>query len=67
MIDVMVNGERRTLAQPLTVASALEQWGYCGERIAVAINGEFVARGEYAARLVKARDELDIVAPVQGG
>lgn len=67
MIEVKLNGERRSLAQPISVAAALEQWGYRCERIAVAINGEFVARGEYGERLVAAQDEVDVVAPVQGG
>lgn len=67
MIEVMLNGEPRTLPQATVLADALEQWGYRCERIAVAINGEFVARGEYAQRLINARDELDVVAPVQGG
>lgn len=67
MIELMLNGQRCTLPEPTSVASALEQWGYRCERIAVAINGEFVARGDYAQRVVDARDEVDVVAPVQGG
>lgn len=67
MIALTVNGENRQLAEGTLLADALTQWGYgCGQ-VAVAINGEFVARGEYANRRLRASDCLDVVAPVQGG
>lgn len=67
MIEIVVNGEARSLAAPTDVASALADWGYQCGRIALAINGEFVARSEYATRVLRAGDEVEVVAPVQGG
>lgn len=67
MIETTVNGETRTLAESTTLADALTQWGYVCERVAVAVNGEFVARGDYAQHLLRERDNVDVVAPVQGG
>lgn len=67
MIEVILNGEARALPQATTVSNALREWGYQCERIAVAINGEFVARGDYAQRLLDERDLVDVVAPMQGG
>ena len=67
MIEMTVNGEIRVLPQPTTLADALTQWGYTCEKVAVAINGEFVARSEYTQRRLQAKDFLDVVAPVQGG
>jgi sulfur carrier protein len=64
---MQVNGEHRALEPGTTLADALLQWGYACERVAVAINGEFVARADYAHTLLRARDCLDVVAPVQGG
>lgn len=66
-IVALVNGERRELAPQTSLRDALVQWGYRCERVAVAVNGEFVARADYAATVVRERDQLDVVAPVQGG
>lgn len=67
MIEIFVNGEKHTLDAKTVLTDALQQWGYACEKIAVAINGEFVARGHYANVTLSANDTLDIVAPVQGG
>lgn len=67
MIELSVNGEKKQLAQTTTVASALEQWGYSGGDIAVAVNGEFVPRSSYPERKLVQSDCIDIVAPIQGG
>lgn len=67
MIQVQVNGESRTVDAAMTLAEALTEWGYVCEKIAVAINGEFVARGDYEKAKLSANDVLDVVAPVQGG
>jgi sulfur carrier protein len=67
MIDLVVNGETQSLPQSTSVAAALLLWGYQCEKIAVAINGEFVARGNYENTQLHAGDRLDVVAPVQGG
>lgn len=67
MIDVLVNSEKRRIDAQIVLVDALQQWGYSCEKIAVAINGEFVARSNYANVTLSANDALDIVAPVQGG
>jgi sulfur carrier protein len=67
MIEIVVNGESKAVARLTDVASALQSWGYeCGG-IALAVNGEFVARSEYGARVLQAGDSVEVVAPVQGG
>lgn len=67
MIRLQVNGEYRELPEPLSVARALSAWGYCGDQIAVAVNGDFVPRSTYAEHQLTADDRVDIVAPIQGG
>lgn len=67
MIEVSVNGEKRSIDTQIVLNDALQHWGYACEKIAVAINGEFVPRGNYANTKLNANDALDIVAPVQGG
>jgi sulfur carrier protein len=67
MIEIVLNGEARSLTPKISVADALQQWGYRCEQIAVAINGEFVARTEYSRTVLNASDLVDVVAPMQGG
>lgn len=67
MITLSVNGESRQLEQATSVASALREWGYSSENIAVAVNGEFVPRATYSERQLAQSDCVDIVAPIQGG
>ncbi|WP_299946740.1 sulfur carrier protein ThiS [uncultured Microbulbifer sp.] len=66
-MQVFVNGEVHTLASSVALAALLQQLGYCGEAFAVAVNGRFVPRTEYAATAIHQDDRLDIVAPVVGG
>ena len=67
MIEVSVNNEKKSFEEGVTVQQLLEQCGYHCEKVAVAINAEFVPRSSYATCEVKLNDELDILAPVQGG
>lgn len=66
-LAIILNGERREVAGPLTIAALLTQFGYDGTAVAVARNGEFVPRAERAHVPIQAGDDLEIVAPMQGG
>jgi sulfur carrier protein len=67
MIEIHVNGEVCNIDAQNRLSDALQSWGYTCERVAVAIDGEFVARADYANTILRAGNVLDIVAPVQGG
>ncbi len=67
MIELQVNGETKALQEALSIQDALQTWGYTGDSIAVAINGEFVPRSSYAEHRLAANDSVEIVAPIQGG
>ena len=66
-INITVNGEQITLDRPLSVDALLVSQGYTEKLVAVAVNGSFVARESHAAHMIADRDEIDIVAPMQGG
>lgn len=66
-ITLSLNGEPTTLAADTSLADALAQWGYADQRIAVAVDGEFVPRSAYAMRYLKNEAHIDIVAPIGGG
>ncbi len=65
-ISVTINGEKQTLNETVSIAALLERRGQKAG-IAVAINGEFVPKSQHASRILKDADEIEIVAPMQGG
>lgn len=67
MISVSLNNEPIEMEADTSLSEALEQWDYGEQKIAVAINGEFVPRSRYGDTLLKEHDQLDIVKPVGGG
>ena len=44
-MELIVNGEARTLPEPLTVAELLTGLGMAGRRIALELNGEILPPG----------------------
>ena len=63
---ILVNGASREV-RAADLAAALEELGYAGAVIATAVNGEFVAAGERQAAPLAEGDELEVLAPMQGG
>ncbi len=65
-MDIHINQKPLTLPDGATVADALAAWG-ARPPFAVALNGDFVARAQHAARALQPGDRLDVVQPVAGG
>ena len=63
---ILVNGDSREVGAA-DLAAALEELGYGGAIIATAVNGEFVPAGARAAARLRDGDELEVLAPMQGG
>lgn len=66
-IEVSYNGVRQQISSGTSLAEAVALWGYGDKKIASAINGDFIARSQYATTLLNAQDTIDIVSPVGGG
>lgn len=66
LLAVTVNGERRH-ARSTTLATLLEELGYGGQKVATALNGSFVASRMRAETRLSSGDEIEVVAPRQGG
>jgi sulfur carrier protein len=66
-MNVTVNGKRVTLKSAVSIAHLLEELGYRDTRFAVARNTEFVPRSKYDSVTLEDGDNVDIVAPMQGG
>ena len=67
MLKLTVNGQEKTLDQPLTLNQALREWGYRSNAFAVALNATFVPRSRYSDTQLKDGDALDILTPLSGG
>ncbi|WP_027329067.1 sulfur carrier protein ThiS [Marinimicrobium agarilyticum] len=67
MINVSLNNEAAEIPDQTLLSEALAQWDYGEQKLAVAINGEFVPRSRYGEVALREGDRLDIVKPVGGG
>ncbi|HEY1558219.1 MAG TPA: sulfur carrier protein ThiS [Kofleriaceae bacterium] len=66
-IEVVINGETRTVVQGTTVAALVESLGLRDRRVAVECNREVVPRAEHATTVLAAGDRLEVVTFVGGG
>jgi len=67
IVQLIVNGESREVADGLTVADLLETLGLAGKHVAVEANLELVPRQQHAQRRLAHGDRLEIVTLVGGG
>ena len=65
-LQILVNGEPFT-TDARDLASLCAALGFADARIATAVNGNFVAAPSRAATALAEADEIEIVAPRQGG
>lgn len=65
-LSLVVNGEAREVAAS-TLADAIDVLGYAGLRVATAVNGTFVPQRDRTSTTLSAGDQIEIVAPRQGG
>lgn len=67
MIALTLNGQKIMLAHPYTVQHLLDVNGYAAMTVAVAVNGVFVPKAQHEINILTGGEEIDIVAPMQGG
>ena len=66
-MKVLVNGQTHQFETSMTISGVLDVLGYKRGTVSVALNQTFVTRNDHDVTFVKDGDELDIVAPRQGG
>ena len=66
IMNIHINQQPFFMPDVATITDALAAFG-AKPPFAVALNGQFVARGEHASKALAAGDKLDIVSPVAGG
>jgi len=66
-MEIVLNGEPRTVAAETTIASLLDAEGLAGRRVAVEVNGEIVPRGSHPAHPLADGDRVEVVHALGGG
>jgi sulfur carrier protein len=67
-MTVFVNGDRRSLQDDATVADVVATLGRDGGRgLAVAVNGEVVARSEWPDTRLTENDRVEVLEAIGGG
>ncbi len=67
IMSIFVNGERRPMVQPQTVARLLEVLELADKRVAVEVNQEIVPRSHYQEFRLQSADRVEIVRAIGGG
>ncbi|MGV8073451.1 MAG: sulfur carrier protein ThiS [Syntrophobacteraceae bacterium] len=66
-MEITVNGEKKHLAEPMTVSDLLGSLGINPKSVAVECNLRIVSRAEIESEIVKDGDVLEIIRLVGGG
>jgi sulfur carrier protein len=66
-IDVVINGQPRTVNQGTTIAGLIGDLGLAGKPVAVERNREVVPRAQHASTELVPGDHLEVVTFVGGG
>ena len=65
-MNILVNGVEQVVVNT-SLKKIIEEMGFAGKNFAVAVNENFVPRANYESVELNNGDQLDIVAPMQGG
>ncbi len=66
-MNLVINGEDRTIPGPLTLSELVEQLGMKSDRVAVELNLDIVPREQWLVTQLADGDRLEIVHFVGGG
>ena len=66
-MHLFINGEEKTFDLTLSLAELIEHLGMKGDRVAVELNREIVARAQWPETRLNDGDRLEIVHFVGGG
>jgi len=66
-MKIMVNGQERALAAPVTVAALLAELGMASKRVAVEVNQEIVPRSRHMEFQLNDSDRVEVVFAIGGG
>ncbi|WP_293690843.1 sulfur carrier protein ThiS [uncultured Phascolarctobacterium sp.] len=64
---MLINGEEKALARPITLSELLTQLGYRAVFVAVELNGTIIKQADFGSTTITDADKLEIVSFVGGG
>lgn len=67
MTDIVVNGEDRATPSGATLADVVGSLTGRGDGCAAAVNGDVVPRSDWATRILRTGDRVEVLTAVQGG
>ncbi len=67
MIEIIVNGEKRTIAEGTTIKSLLDALGIADKTMASAVNMEVVKKERWGDHTLHAGDKVEFLHFVGGG
>ena len=66
-MEVILNGEKKEIAENISVKKLLAGLGIKTEQVAVELNLTIVPKTEYENKIIKAGDKIEIISFVGGG
>lgn len=66
-MKIILNGQEKPLAAPITVAALLAEMGLAERRVAVEVNREIVPRSRHRELELKDNDRVEVVFAIGGG
>ncbi len=67
IMEITLNGSVTHASENVTINELLLSSDYKDKMVAVAINGEFIPKSDHKTHIINDKDEIEIVAPMQGG
>jgi sulfur carrier protein len=66
-VKIILNGQEKPLAAPITIAALLQEMGLAERRVAVEVNREIVPRSRHGEFELKDNDRVEVVFAIGGG
>ena len=67
MIQIVLNGESKTLPAAMSCTGLIAHLSLTGKRVAIECNGEIVPKSRHAEHMLADGDRLELVVAVGGG
>ena len=66
-MQIIVNGEKKELAEGLTVKGLLDKSGIVANQVAVEVNLKIIPKAEFDKHVINQGDKVEIISFVGGG
>ena len=66
-MKIILNGQEKPLAAPMTIAALLREVGFSERRVAVEVNREIVPRSQHGDFQLQDNDRVEVVFAIGGG